>query len=313
MSSTQTALGARADFGARLGGWLTLARVSNTPTIVSNVLVGAALGGAREPSLELGLLVVAMVGFYTAGMLLNDVCDYHWDREHRPDRPLVSGLVSRRAASVATSGLFVLGLALLWPLGSRAMLAGLVLIACIVAYDVWHKTNPLSPLVMAICRLLVYVTACLAFAWPPPLMLAIAGGLLVLHLVGLTAIAKSEARPSMTGYWPAVLLLIAPLYFLLQAPGWLVQTPGPPAQAAGLPAQVPVLAVADAVWLLTSMRLIYRPAPRRIGAAVARLIAGISVLDLLILAALAAPPLFLALALLAFGLTLLLQRYIEGT
>jgi 4-hydroxybenzoate polyprenyltransferase len=320
MTSTQTALGARADFGARLGGWLTLARVSNTPTIVSNVLVGAALGGAREPSMELGLLVVAMVGFYTAGMLLNDVCDYRWDLAHRPDRPLVTGLVSRRAALGGTLALFALGVVLLWPLGARALLAGLVLIGCIVAYDVWHKTNPLSPLVMAVCRLLVYVTACLAFAWPPPVVLAIAGGLLVLHLVGLTAIAKSEARPSMTGYWPAALLLIAPLYFLLQAPGFLApapglpaEAPGLPAQAAGLPAQVPVLAVADAVWLLVSMRLIYRPAPRRIGAAVARLIAGISLLDLLILAALAAPPLFLALALLAFGLTLLLQRFVEGT
>jgi len=306
MTSTQTALGARADFGARLGGWLTLARVSNTPTIISNVLVGAALGGAREPSPGLGLLLVAMVAMYTAGMLLNDVCDYAWDREHRPDRPLVTGLVSRRTALAGTLALLLLGLALLWPLGPRAVLAGLVLVACIVAYDVWHKTNPLSPLVMAVCRLLVYVTACLAFAWPPPLMLAFAGGLLVLHLVGLTAIAKSEARPSMTGYWPAVVLLIAPLAFLVQAPGWLVQ-------AASLPAQVPVLAVADAVWLLTSMRLIYRPAPRHIGAAVARLIAGISLLDLLILAALAAPPLFLALALLAFGLTLLLQRFVEGT
>jgi hypothetical protein len=93
---------------------------------------------------------------------------------------------------------------------------------------------------------------------------------------------------------------------VVQAPGLLVQAPG-------LPLQVPVLAVLDAVWLLLSMRLIYRSAPRRIGAAVARLIAGISLLDLLILAALGAPPPLLGLALLAFALTLLLQRFVEGT
>ena len=36
-----------------------------------------------------------------------------------------------------------------------------------VLYDVWHKGNPLGPLVMAGCRLLVYVSAFVAFAWPP--------------------------------------------------------------------------------------------------------------------------------------------------
>jgi 4-hydroxybenzoate polyprenyltransferase len=292
VSSTHAALRTPGDLGARLAGWLTLARVSNTPTVASNVLAGAAIAGVHEPGVELVLLVVAMAAFYTAGMLLNDVCDYQWDLEHRPDRPLVIGLVSRRAATLATLGLFVLGVALLIPFGPRALLAGLVLIGCIGAYDVWHKTNPLSPLVMAICRLMVYVTAFVAFAWPPVPMLAIAGGLMVAHLVGLTAIAKSEARPSMVGYWPAVLLLLAPVYFL---------------------PQIPVFAVVDAAYLLSSMVYVYRRRQRRIGTAVARLIAGISLLDLLVLAAVGASPLLLGLAVLAFGLTLLLQRFIEGT
>jgi hypothetical protein len=58
---------------------------------------------------------------------------------------------------------------------------------------------------------------------------------------------------------------------------------------------------------------VYRRTERRIGAAIARLIAGISLIDLLVLAAVGAPPPTLVLALLAFGLTLLLQRYVEGT
>jgi 4-hydroxybenzoate polyprenyltransferase len=292
MSSAQSVAGAPSTVSTRLGGWLTLARVSNSPTVASNVLAGAALAGAVEPSGSIGLRVIAMVAFYTAGMLLNDLCDFGWDLAHRPDRPLVQGHVSRSAAWAATVTLFGLGTNLSWLVGPRALLSGVILIGCIVVYDAWHKRNPLSPLVMAACRLMVYVTAFVAFAWPPTPMLIIAGGLLVAHLVGLTAIAKSEARPTLIGYWPAALLFLAPLFFVTQAP---------------------ILAIAEAAWVGYSIHFVYGPAGRRIGAAVARLIAGISLLDLLVLAAVGAPPLMLGLALVAFGLTLLLQRYVEGT
>jgi UbiA prenyltransferase family len=277
---------------ARLSGWLTLARVSNSPTVASNVAAGAALAGALEPSGAIGLLVTAMVLFYTAGMLLNDLCDFRWDLAHRTDRPLVQGVVSRPAAASATLALFVLGSALLWLVGPRAFLSGLILIAFIVLYDAWHKGNPLSPLVMAACRLLVYVTAFATFAWPPTWMLFVGGGLLVAHLVGLTAIAKSESRPTVVGYWPAAMLFLPPVFFLTQ---------------------VPLLAIVEAAWVGHCMRYVYRRSERRIGAAVARLIAGISLVDLLVLAAVGATLPVLALALFAFGLTLLLQRYVEGT
>ena len=293
MSSAQTiASPSPAPLAARLFGWLTLARISNSPTVASDVLAGAALAGAVEPRPSLGLLVLAMVMFYTAGMLLNDVCDYHWDLQHRPDRPIVRGVVSRQAAALATLGLFALGSGLLWLVGPRAFVSGLVLIGFIVLYDTWHKSNPLSPLVMAACRLLVYVTAFLAFAETPTPMLIAAGGLLVAHLVGLTAIAKSESRPSLIGYWPAALLCLPPLFFVVQTP---------------------VLAIAEAAWVGYSIHFVYRPVDRRIGTAIGHLIAGISLVDLLVLAAMSAPPTMLALALLAFVVTLVFQRYVEGT
>ena len=290
MSSAQSAL--RAPRQNVFAAWLTMARISNSPTVATNVLAGAAMAGALEPGASSGLLVVAMVLFYTAGMVLNDVCDYGWDVSHRPDRPLVMGAVSRPAALAASIVLFALGGALLWLVGPRAFVAGLVLTGLIVLYDVWHKTNPLSPLVMAGCRLMVYVGAFVAFAWPPTTLLVICGGLLVLHLVGLTAIAKSEARPKVVGYWPAALLFVAPVYFALYAP---------------------LLALADAIWLGSSMRFVYRSENRQIGRAIARLIAGISLLDALVLARMDAAPQWIVVALLGFGLTMLLQRYVEGT
>jgi len=278
--------------GNAIGAWLTMARVSNSPTVATNVLAGAALAGVLDPGASVLLLALAMVIFYTAGMLLNDVCDYGWDLTHRPDRPLVTGAVSRQSALVATIALFAVGLVLLWLVSLASVLAGLVLIALIVLYDVWHKTNPLSPLVMAGCRLMVYVTAFVAFAWPPTTLLVICGGLLVLHLVGLTAIAKSEARPNVVGYWPAALLFVAPVYFALSSP---------------------LLALADAIWIGSSIRYVYRRENRQIGTTVARLIAGISILDALVIARMDAPPQWIVVALLGFALTLLLQRYVEGT
>ena len=44
----------------------------------------------------------------------------------------------------------------LWP-----ALAGIALAAAIVLYNWHHKENPLGPLVMGLCRVLVYVAAAL--------------------------------------------------------------------------------------------------------------------------------------------------------
>ncbi|MFN8522820.1 MAG: UbiA family prenyltransferase [Chloroflexota bacterium] len=278
--------------------WLTLARISNSPTVISNVAVGVALAGGAAASVGSGLVALAMVLFYTAGMILNDVCDLAWDRVHRPTRPIPAGVVSRAGATAAVVGLFGLGLALLGLVSAWSVLAGLVLIGVIVLYDAWHKSNPLSPLVMALCRVGVYVTAFASAAWPPNGSLGIAAGLLVLYMVGLTAIAKSEAQPSATGYWPAAILFGAPLWFVFQG-------------GAASPV-VMVLGVAFIAWVAYSIRFVYRTEGRSIGGAIARLIAGISLYDAVVLASLGSTG-GVAVALVAFALTLWFQRFIEGT
>jgi UbiA prenyltransferase family protein len=296
MSSPEHALSPSQPLRVTLNGWLTSARISNSPTVVTDVLAGAALAGVGRPGTAVVLLAVALVLFYTAGMFLNDVCDYTWDLRHRPDRPLPAGVVSRPSAAAAVVVLFGVGSALLWAVSPPAMASGVVLIALIAIYDRWHKNNPLSPLVMGGCRLMVYVTAFVAFAWPPSLELAIAGGLLVAYLVGLTAISKSETRPTVVGYWPAGLLFLPPLYFAARL-------------GLGLTLLLPLLV---AGWVVYSLTFVYRARTRSIGAAIGRLIAGISLVDALVLASSGAlETVWLALA--GFGLTLFFQRYIEGT
>jgi len=279
----------------RLRGYLALARISNSPTVASNVLAAAALAGALLPDLTVALLAVAMVAFYTAGMFLNDVCDYAVDLRERPERPLPSGDVSRPAALAGVAVLFGAGGAILLYLGRAAFLCGLVLILLIVVYDVWHKTNPLSPLLMAAARLMVYATAFFAYQPRPSLELLVSCGLLGLYVVGLTYIARSEARPDFTGYWPLWALCPPVIYFALWVP------------LAFLP-----LVILFAGWIAYSASFVYRTKGRSIGGAVGRLIAGISLYDALVLAA-AGAPVGVALALLAFGTTLILQRYVKGT
>jgi len=78
--------------------WLQLARVSNTPTVVSNAVAGAVLVSTTARTGTVVLVAVAMVLFYTAGMVLNDLADAEIDRRERPERPIPSGAVSPAAA-----------------------------------------------------------------------------------------------------------------------------------------------------------------------------------------------------------------------
>ncbi len=296
MSSYETKLRYRPSWQQTLYGYLALARVSNSPTVVSNVLAGAALAGATEPSGAVALLAVALVLFYSAGMYLNDLCDYAVDCRERPERPLPSGTVSRAGATVGVVTLFAVGSLLLWSVGLAAFLSGLALIVLIVVYDAWHKSNPVSPLLMAGCRLMVYVTAFLAFSLQISSALVIWSSLLALYIIGLTYIAKTEASPHLTKYWPAFVLFLPAIYVVVQIPAVSV---------------LPLLLL-FVTWVAYSVSLVYDRRKRSIGAAIGRLIAGISLLDGLVLAVAGALP-GVILALLAFGLTLFLQRYIKGT
>ncbi len=280
----------------RLQGYLALARISNSPTVLSNVLAGAALAGVLQPNGTVVLLAIALILFYTGGMLLNDLCDYAVDCRERPERPLPSGLVSRSGVAAVAAGMFGIGAALLWHIGLAPFSSGLLLIAVIVAYDLWHKTNPLSPLFMAAARVLVYVTAFLAFSPRLSTALLVSGGLLVLYIVGLTYIAKTENRPSATKYWPAGALFLPVACFAFLLP----------------PVALPILLPLYAGWVAYSISFVYRSKNRDVGGAIGRLIAGISIYDGLVLAAAGSLP-GVALTLAAFGATLFFQRYIKGT
>ena len=81
---------------SRWRSYLLLARVSNLPTVWTNVLAGLVAAGHPPDWLTLTRTAAAASLFYSGGMLLNDACDAVYDARMRPERPIPRGDVHRR-------------------------------------------------------------------------------------------------------------------------------------------------------------------------------------------------------------------------
>ena len=284
--------------------YLLLGRVSNLPTVWTNTLAGTVLAGADVGPGRLVLLALAFSLLYTGGMYLNDAFDRESDARERPERPIPSGRVRADAVfatglGLLAAGVLVVAVAAAGPVGGgrAAVWSGLLLASVIVAYDAWHKANPLSPVVMGLCRVLVYVTAALAAAGR--VGPAVAGGAvgLLCYLVGLTYVAKQENLTEVRHLWPLVFLAAPFLY------AW------PALLSAGVGA---VLYLGFLAWVAYAVAWLVRPGRRDIRRAVVSLIAGISLLDALLIAG-AGDPVRATWAVVGFALTLVFQRWVPGT
>lgn len=293
---------------ASLSGWqvaLRLGRVSNLPTVWTNTLTGIVLAGGAVAHPRTLPLLIALSLFYVAGMYLNDAYDAEIDARERPERPIPSGRVAVETVFAAGFGMMALGLGLLvWvgygvPAGTGIgpLMGGLGLGAAIVLYNRHHKTNPLSPLLMGICRMLIYVTAGLAVAIHLPASLTAAAVVLLCYLIGLTYVAKQENLGEVRNLWPLLFLAVPVVY------GGAAALDSPTGA---------VMFLAFVVWLGLALRFLWRRAPGDVPRAVVSLLAGISLLDAVLIAGAGA----LAVAWLAaagFVLTVVLQRFVPAT
>ena len=204
---------------------LRLGRVSNLPTVWSNVLAGLVLAGQGGGALASFWLVVGFSALYTAGMYLNDAFDAKFDRIHRPERPIPSGEASAMSVFVAGFAMLAMGLAIvgavallrLGPDSKPAIFSAVGLAAVIVLYDAWHKRNPLGPALMGLCRLLVYCTTALAIAGLLSWSVLSAALAAFCYLIGLTYIAKQETLGRLTNLWPLGFLAVPFVYEVLEA------------------------------------------------------------------------------------------------
>ncbi len=275
---------------------LVLGRVSNLPTVWTNAAAALALAGALPPLGALVMLLLALTLFYTGGMFLNDAFDAEIDAAERQRRPIPSGEADRR--TVFLLGFFQLALATLlaFTLGVPVGLAAVALGAAIVAYDLWHKRTRLSPLLMGLCRFLVYLVACLVVAAPSAAVLFGAIGLFC-YVVGLTYAAKQEAYDRIGAVWPLMVLSVPVLLAASFTPGnpialgcWLVMVG----------------------WMAFALKTLVRRGPGDVPRAVVALIAGIALYDATLIAGTGNLELA-GLAVGGFALTLLLQKVAPGT
>lgn len=178
--------------------YLRLCRFPTVFTALADIAVGFLLSHAvLEPVSEFVLLLAASACLYLSGMVFNDVFDVKQDTAERPIRPIPSGAVSLRQATLFGSTLMVCGLAFAWAADVRSLILASVLAVLILLYDGVMKRTPLGPLFMGSCRtfnlLLGASTAGirLAGAFQQPLLwVALCMGV---YITGVTLFAKREA------------------------------------------------------------------------------------------------------------------------
>lgn len=291
--------------------WLELARISNLPTVWTNVTAGWLLAGGQIDSLSLLWLLVAGSFLYTGGMILNDAADVRFDRQHRQDRPIPSGRVSVRLAWLVGLALLVGGWLLAVRGGEACWGITTALVACILFYDFYHKPWPGAVWVMGMCRVLLFLMAVSGetawyFYWPPALTLGA-------YIVGLTMVARMEAQKAGASRWQIALARL-----LLWMPGIMAsvrlfdgQHLKPVFILADFTPLLPLVLILAFAAMITVATRIMRQGGPAIGRAVGILLAGIALVDAMAVSQVSLP--------LAFGFAALApvlrlwQRWIAAT
>lgn len=195
---------------------LRLGRISNLPTVWTNCLAGAVLAGGTIWDIRIIVIIFATSLFYIAGMFLNDALDWRHDILNKSNRPIPQKQVT--AKLVLYSGFKLLGagllvLLLLAPFISimelfTTLMISLLLCFFIIIYDLFHKSNPLSPILMGICRMLIYYIAGYALTGRITIELVLGSWVLFFWVIGITYFAKQKN-------WSKVVCIKAFIFLIL--------------------------------------------------------------------------------------------------
>ncbi len=281
---------------------LKLGRVSNLPTVWSNVLAGVMLANVAIDPVLLLTVLLAISLIYISGMFFNDLFDQQFDRIHRPNRPIPAAEVDSRSVLYWAAAMMLIALLLVvlnisvsevktW----YPLLSCLVLCALVLLYDWWHKENSWGPLIMGLCRGMVYITAAVSLYPHFSFQLGIAAGCLTLWVLGLTMVAKRK------NIFAGFLMLILSLNLIL------LLLPSKP-----LDLQVYLILSTFSLVLIYSF--VYLCKDGKYWNPVTLLIASISLVDAMVIFSVTGTfNIMVMMAVSLFFLTLLFQRTIEGS
>ena len=284
--------------------WLHIARISNLPTVWTNVSAAWLLAGGALADVRLAWLLLAGSLLYTGGMILNDAMDIKFDQKHRPERPIPMGQISLRAAWTVGVVMLLTGSTIAAISGANPKITAF-LVAGIVFYDLFHKQWAGSVIIMGACRLLLYLMAASAvvpFAPAGPMLVLPYAVALGCYIVGISVAARLESK---NGVLPIPTTMLA--FALLYTPAVFCALRF--SSAGGSPLQIVVLGM-FAMLVAYATHTLRKGGPA-IGNAVGWLLAGIAVVDALAVASVSVP-----LALGFVALTPLLrfwQRWVAAT
>ncbi len=205
-------------FTGKLCAWGRLLRFPNLFTAPWDPVCGFLIaGGAVHPE-KLGYLAVAALCAYAFGLVTNDIADLKTDTAERPSRPLPSGEISMKEASIAAVALCIVALELTSFAGNYTCFGMMLLLVVILLYNYCgRKSALLSAALMALCRVFSFgLGAAAVYPGVPSLNVALcalyAAGMF-LFIFGITLVARRETetlkfRPGRT-FIPAGALLMA--------------------------------------------------------------------------------------------------------
>lgn len=276
---------------------LVLGRVSNVPTVWSNCLAGWLLAGGGDWSYFL-LITFAATCLYVGGMYLNDAFDATFDLQHRPERPIPSGVIRVEAVWAWGFGWLGLGLACVLGFGQTTIIFALLLLVTILVYDAIHKMFALSPLLMAACRFFLVLLAASAGRDGITGLSIWTALALAAYIIGLSFLARKESVAAPVSRWPCVFLAVPLMLALVVNQG-------------GYLLRAIVLCVLVGIWMLRCLSFALWSPQRNIGRCVSGLLAGIALVDLL--AAWNGSPWIGSTFVALFALALLFQRFVPAT
>lgn len=276
---------------------LVLGRVSNLPTVWSNCLAAFVLSEGNSYG-DLALLMLGASLFYLGGMYLNDAFDAGFDRQFRKERPIPSGAIREETVWILGGLQLALGFVCFSVAGRVPYLLSILLGASILVYNAAHKAVSWSPILMALCRFVLFLAV--ASTGQDKIAGSVLWSAIALscYIVGLSCVARRESGGGLLSWWPCLLLLFpAVLAFLVNNGIYRVY---------GIAA---ILAYTG--WTLFCLRDIYWKSPPDIGRGVSHLLAGIVLVDLLSINLMDMGPVIFMAGF--FGAALFLQKFIPAT
>lgn len=153
---------------SKVRAYLVLMRPPNLLTALADILAGFAASSSLyhvvgagpfefvQHDLPWGSLTLtgfSSICLYAGGVVLNDVFDARLDQLERPERPIPSGLVTRKQGAVFGALWLATGVLLAFLSNTHSGLVALVIAGLVLVYDAHSKSHVVAgPLNMGLCR-----------------------------------------------------------------------------------------------------------------------------------------------------------------